>query len=78
MNTARFALSLVAVLLLTAGYVGSQMAALTGQTEPFLRRLDDGPIPILAGVLLVGAIVLAFVRDVPEKTSEAFEESSSK
>jgi len=66
MKTVRLALSVLSVLLLLAGYLASQAAALDGTAADYAQKVDAAPIRILALVFLVAAIVLSFVREGEE------------
>lgn len=63
MKTLRTALSAITILLLLAGYVASQLAALNGTASDYAERVDQAPIRYAALALLIAAIVLAFVRE---------------
>jgi hypothetical protein len=61
MKTVRVVLSAISVLLLLAGYLASQWASLSGSAASYAEKVDQPPIRMLALLLLVAAIVLAFV-----------------
>jgi hypothetical protein len=63
MKTLRVVLAAVSILLLLAGYLASQWAAFTGSAADYAAKADQTPIRILALVLLVAAIALAFVPE---------------
>lgn len=51
-------------LLLAGGYLASISAFFSRGTEAYSQRIDSSPVPMLALVLLLGTVVLAFI---PEK-----------
>jgi hypothetical protein len=67
MKLARTVLSAIALLLLGAGYVASQASVLTGSQLSYHAKVDQPPIRMLAMLLLVAAVVLAFIpeREAP-------------
>lgn len=63
MKTVRYALSVLTVLLLAAGYGASQFAFFGGETAAYAQRVDQPPVRMLSLILLLAAVALAFVRD---------------
>ncbi len=63
MKLLRNLVCLVAVLLMGGGFVASEFAALGGTAQDYAAKVDQPPIRLLALVVLVGAVALAFVRD---------------
>ena len=61
--------ALVAFALLGGGYLASQLAAVKGNHAAFANQMDQIPIRVLACIALLGAIVLAFLKD-PESVEE--------
>lgn len=66
MKSLRYGLSILTVVLLTAGYLGSQIAALNGTAADWAAKVDRPPIVSLALVIFLAALVLCFVRDREE------------
>lgn len=66
MKRARDLVMIVAIVLLGGGYLLSQIAAYNGTASAVAARLDGQPMRILAAVLLVVTLVLAFMRDPKE------------
>ncbi len=65
MKQVRLALSAKTVLLLLGGYAASVVAYPAGAAN-HAARMDSAPIRMLATVLFLMALVLAFVRDREE------------
>jgi hypothetical protein len=63
MKLARLVVVAVAALLCGGGFVASQLASLNGDSQNFATRMDEPPIRMLALLLLVAAVSLAFVKD---------------
>ncbi len=63
MKSLRLALSVLIIILLAAGYAGSQMATLNGTAADWAQKVDRPPVVTLALVLFLVAIVLSLVRD---------------
>jgi len=61
-------IALVALTLVGGGYAASQLAAIRGNHSTFALQMDQTPIRILASVVFVGAILMAFLpdHDAPE------------
>lgn len=70
MRTLRTALTAAALLLICAGYAASQITYFQGAFADYASRVDSAPIQRLAGVLLLLAIVLAFIREKPEEREQ--------
>lgn len=66
MKAVRDVLGLGAIFLLGFGYLGSQWFYFQGDPARWAFSVDQTPIRVLATILFVGAIVLAFI---PEKES---------
>ncbi|MEA2552700.1 MAG: hypothetical protein QOJ65_876 [Fimbriimonadaceae bacterium] len=67
MRTLRTALTAAALSLLCIGYAASQWAWLQGTFPEYYARVDSPPVRILSGVLLLCAVVLAFIPDRSEE-----------
>ncbi|MFZ4506310.1 MAG: hypothetical protein ACOYON_01265 [Fimbriimonas sp.] len=67
MKLLRFILSVVSVLLLGGGYLASQFMALQGRGSEYAQKVDQSSIIQLSLLLLVAAILLAFVPDRGEE-----------
>ena len=63
MKLARLVVVAVAALLCGGGFVASQLASINGDAQNYATRMDQAPIRMLALLLLVAAIALAFVKD---------------
>lgn len=67
MSNLRTAFAALAIVLLTLGWGGAALAAVGGRGSEWAIRLDGpatgGPIRLLALVVLLGAIGLAFVPE---------------
>jgi hypothetical protein len=63
MNAIRFALTTLSLILLTAGYAASQWAFFWGDPASHSARMDQGPVRVLALVVLGAAIVFSFLPD---------------
>lgn len=70
MKTVRTALTAAALCLLCAGYAASQIALFQGRAADYASRVDTPPVWALSGLLLVVAIVLAFVPDRDEEVEQ--------
>ena len=68
MKILRLALSGTSVVLLVAGYVASQVAAMNGTAPDYAQKVDQAPIRSLALIFLVAACVLALIPDREEGT----------
>ena len=68
MTRIRTLLTIVTALLLTLGYSASQLAWFAGPdaASEYARKIDQPPVRLLALVLLVAAVVLAFVPEREE------------
>lgn len=68
MNALRIATAAGLVLLVAGGYLGSQWSVWTGAAVDWHARVDTAPVRGVAALLLIAAIVLAFVpaREVSE------------
>jgi hypothetical protein len=69
MRTLRTALTLAAFFLLCVGYGASQIAYFTGTFAEYASRVDQPPVQRLAGIMLLAAIVLCFIREKPQENS---------
>jgi len=67
MKLVRDLLGLMAVILLGAGYLGSQLLYYQGDPARWAHSMDAASIRILAAILLLAAIALSFV---PEREAE--------
>ncbi|MEZ0326873.1 MAG: hypothetical protein ACAH95_13315 [Fimbriimonas sp.] len=63
MSSLRRLLSYVVVALLTLGYLASQWAALNGTASDYAARVDIKEVKLLSLLLLIAALVLAFIPD---------------
>ena len=63
MKTVRTALTAAALCFLSAGYAASQWAVFTGDAADYAAKVDSPPVQTLSGLLLLAAIVLAFIPD---------------
>jgi len=66
MRSLRTALSWIAGILLTAGWLASVQAALSGNALDYAKRIDQPSVANLALVLLVAAIVAWLIPDREE------------
>ncbi len=66
MKQLRLTLSVIVLLLLAAGYIGSQVAYFQGTAPDWAARMDTPVIAALAMIVLVVAIVLSLVKDRSE------------
>jgi len=66
MKTVRMALSALTIGLLGLGFIASQLAGLSGNQMKYAEQVDAAPIRMLALVLLLGAVALAFVPEREE------------
>ena len=67
MKTVRTALTVAALFLLGGGYAASQIALFEGRAADYAGRVDVPPIWNLSGLLLLLAVVLAFIPDRDEE-----------
>ncbi|MCB0826543.1 MAG: hypothetical protein KDC26_10165 [Armatimonadetes bacterium] len=67
MKSVRLAVSVIGLLLMAGGYFASQSAYWGGNTEAYIKGLDSSPLPVLALVLLLTVLVLAFLPDKEAK-----------
>jgi hypothetical protein len=67
MKTVRTALTAAALCLLCAGYAASQIALFQGRAADYAARVDVAPVWNLSGLLLVLAVILAFIPDRDEE-----------
>jgi hypothetical protein len=67
MKSLRLLLSVVSLLLLAAGYIGSQIAWFGNQAPEWARKVDTPPIVLLSLLILGLAIVLSLI---PEREEE--------
>lgn len=70
MRTLRTALTAAALCLVCAGYAASQIAYFQGTVAEYAARVDTPPVQRLAGLLLLSAIILAFIREKPEEATK--------
>lgn len=63
MTNLRTALTALVVALLVLGWGGASRAAVRGDAADWATRADAAPIRLLALVVLIGAVALAFVPD---------------
>lgn len=63
MKILRTTLAIVTVLLIVVGYAASQVAALNGWAAQYAEKVDSPSISHLALVLLLGIVVLGFIRE---------------
>ena len=70
MKGLRFVLSLISIVLLGAGYAGSQYAALNGNSTEWASKTDQEPVVRLSLALFVSALALLFVREREESPQE--------
>ncbi|MBL8086719.1 MAG: hypothetical protein JNM85_01455 [Chthonomonas sp.] len=62
MKIFRLVLGTLAAVLLVGGYAGSQVAVWTGTQAEWTRRMDSAPMPLLSALLVLGAMVAAFIK----------------
>jgi hypothetical protein len=67
MKLVRDVLGLAAIFLLGFGYLGSQWFYFNGDPARWAFSMDQTSIRILASVILVGAIALAFIPEKEDK-----------
>lgn len=67
MRSLRTALTVAALVLLSAGYAASQIAYFQGRFIEYAARVDTPPVWALSGLLLLVAVVLTFVPDRDEE-----------
>ena len=70
MKLARLLTGMAAIALLLGGFVASQFAALGGQAADYAHKIDQAPIRMLALLILVGSIILAFFPDRSAESGE--------
>ena len=63
MTNLRTALAALVVVLLVLGWGGAAFAAMNGTATEWASKMDAAPIRTLALIVLIGAIVAAFVPD---------------
>jgi H+/Cl- antiporter ClcA len=66
----RIAASVISVILLLAGYLASQLAALQNTYPAYTQQVDQAPIRWLALLFLFAAIVSCFVPDPDKERGE--------
>ncbi|MES1227135.1 MAG: hypothetical protein ABUL72_00605 [Armatimonadota bacterium] len=66
MKKIRTALALITMILLMAGYLGSQLVSSMGSSANYVAALDKSGVPYLALSLLLAAVVFAFIPDKEE------------
>ena len=69
MKLLRNALTLASLLFLTVGYASSQVYALQGRAAEYTALLSQTPVAILSLVLLLAAIIFAFMPDSEGETT---------
>jgi hypothetical protein len=67
---ARLALTMLAALLLAAGYARSQLAWFSGAAAGYARWIDQPPVQIAALALVVLATILALIPEPEEQTGQ--------
>ena len=70
MKTVRTALTAAALCLLCAGYAASQVALFQGRAADYAARVDVPPVWNLSGLLLLLAVIFAFIPDRDEEGAE--------
>ena len=70
MRTLRTALTAATLSLLCLGYAASQFAYFQGRFVEYAASVDIPPVRMLSGLLLLSAIVLAFIPDRGEEASD--------
>ena len=70
MRTVRTAFAILVIALLCSGYAASQWAYFHGDAAGYAQRVDVPAVRTLALVILVGAILLAFIRDREQEESK--------
>lgn len=70
MKLVRTALTAAALCLLCAGYAASQIALFQGRAADYAARVDSPPVWTLSGLMLLLAIILAFVPDRDEEVGQ--------
>ncbi len=63
MSSLRFLLSVLVLLLLTIGYLGSQYFAFNGKASEWAKMVDTPAVVYLSLLLLLASIILCFVPD---------------
>lgn len=69
MKTVRFAFAMLSVLFLGAGYIANQWQVSAGKAADYTRQIDSPSIRLLATVVLLGSIALAFVPATEEDSA---------
>jgi len=69
MKLLRIGLVASAALLIVGGYTASTIASLTGDPRAYAKSIDQPSIAMLALLLLLGSLILAFIpdRETPEQ-----------
>lgn len=70
MRSLRTALTVAALVLLSAGYAASQIAYFQGQFIEYAARVDSPPVRALSGLILLAAVVLAWIPDRDEEPAK--------
>ena len=62
MTKVRTVLSILVIVLLGVGYAGSQFSVFRGNASDYAAKIDSPPVKLLALLILLASVVLAFVR----------------
>jgi hypothetical protein len=76
MKKLRTAVAVVTLVLLTAGYAVSQIAALQGWAADYALRVDSPPVQRLAMALFLAIVALGFIPDRDPISHERAEEKA--
>ena len=63
MKLARMVITMMAVALLFGGFLASLSAAIQGTAAEYAQKIDVPPVRMLATIIFVGALILAFIPD---------------
>ncbi|HRF60088.1 MAG TPA: hypothetical protein PLH94_09275 [Fimbriimonadaceae bacterium] len=67
MNAIRIAVMAAATLLVGGGYAASQVAYFRGMAPQYAKAIDTPSVAMIAALILVGSIALAWI---PDRTGE--------
>lgn len=70
MKLLRFILGVVSILMLGGGFLASLSMAWAGRASEYAAKIDQPNIVMLSLGLLLGAVVLCFVKDTEEEAPE--------
>ncbi|CAN1493200.1 hypothetical protein MCEMSE15_00258 [Fimbriimonadaceae bacterium] len=63
MKLARMVITMMAVALLFGGFLASLSASIQGTAAEYAQKIDVPPVRMLATIIFLGALVLAFLPD---------------